>query len=145
MPKLQPYFAYGSNLNTKQFKARCPNSRYVGNAVLRNYEFIIASRGFATVIPCRGSRVEGCLCELTTADERTLDRCEGVKQGCYRKEYLPVQVGSKTIRALVYIDNDPALGSPEIGYVKKILLGAADRELSMAYQKKLFRILTGET
>jgi len=145
MPTLQLCFAYASNLNTKQFKQRCPHSRYVSKAVLLNYKVIIASRGYASVIRCAGSRVEGYLCELTTADERTLDRCEGVKQGCYRKEYLPVQVGSKTIRALVYIDNNSTRGVPKYFYVKKIILGAADRELSIAYQKKLFRILTGET
>ena len=114
-------------------------------AVLLNYKVIIASRGFASVIPCAGSRVEGYLCELTEKDETKLDRCEGVPDGCYRKEYLPVLVSSKTIRALVYIDNDPTRGVPKYSYIKKILLGAADRELSMAYQKKLFRILTGET
>ena len=78
MPKLIPYFAYGSNLNTKQFESRCPNSRFVSKAVLVDYKFIIASRSYASVVPSPGDRVEGALYELTTDDEDRLDPTIGV-------------------------------------------------------------------
>jgi len=142
MPKLNPYFAYGSNLNAKRFESRCPNSRFVRKAVLFNYEFIIASRGFASVIPSPGGRVEGALYKLTKADEKNLDKWEGVDKGLYRKENHPVKVGAKPITALVYIDNDPRPGVASEDYCEIILKGAADRKLSKAYQKKLLAIMT---
>ena len=77
MPRL--YFAYGSNLEPKQFGSRCPQSRVLGPATLAHHRFFITARGYASIEPSTGSRVHGVLAELTEADEASLDSFEGVR------------------------------------------------------------------
>ncbi|KAF5546635.1 hypothetical protein FPHYL_10437 [Fusarium phyllophilum] len=44
------YFAYGSNLSTKQMRRRCPYSTPVGLAYLKGWRWIINERGYANVV-----------------------------------------------------------------------------------------------
>ncbi len=77
------YFAYGSNLDERQMRARCPSAVIVGAAVLPNHD--LAFGGFshrwggavASVVRTRGSRVEGLLYALDDGDVAQLDRFEG--------------------------------------------------------------------
>ena len=34
------YIAYGSNLNVRQMKMRCPKARVIGTAEIRNFELL---------------------------------------------------------------------------------------------------------
>jgi cation transport regulator ChaC len=69
--------------------------------------------------------------ELTPRDERTLDRCEGVAAGIYRKEMLRVQPDDgREAMALVYVDNETQIGIPKEGYLERILEGARFHGLS---------------
>ncbi|KAI1828577.1 hypothetical protein F4861DRAFT_9826 [Xylaria intraflava] len=86
LPK-QLYFAYGSNLWLKQMAARCPNSHYIGRAVLPDYRWQINERGYANVVPASGFTVHGLVYELGTGDEPRLDKSEGVSSGAYSKAY----------------------------------------------------------
>ncbi len=76
------YFAYGSNLNQKQMKERCPDSKPLFTAVLPNYKLIFAgwSRqwrgGVASIKSYRGERVRGAIYEVTEACLQRLDRYE---------------------------------------------------------------------
>lgn len=77
------YFAYGSNLSTRQMRARCATARVEARAVLRHHA--LAFDGFsarwggpvATLAPVRGAEVEGLLYRLQPADLHSLDRHEG--------------------------------------------------------------------
>lgn len=77
------YFAYGSNLDRKQMRARCPDATPVGPAMLRGYRlaFAGASRrwegGVATLLPARGRNVSGVLYQLSEDSLAALDRIEG--------------------------------------------------------------------
>ena len=149
MPTLQLYFAYGSNMDPLQFFDRCKHSRYATTAVLRDYKFIITTtRGYASIIQCHGSQVEGVLYGLTEEDEDALDGNEGVNlvPARYTKEYLDVQVGTDSIEALVYVATDATEGpNPQRKrkpYAQTILNGAMRFALSDPYQRKLRRILT---
>ncbi|GAW12847.1 hypothetical protein ANO14919_022180 [Xylariales sp. No.14919] len=86
----QLYFAYGSNLWLKQMATRCPNSYYVGRAVLPDYRWLINERGFANIVPASGYTVHGLVYELGAGDEARLDRSEGVSKRAYSKDYLPL-------------------------------------------------------
>jgi len=88
----QYYFAYGSNLHLKQMASRCPGSKYIGRAILPHYRWQINQRGFANVVHSDGSWVEGLVYELSVADERQLDRSEGVAKECYSKAYETVEL-----------------------------------------------------
>jgi gamma-glutamylcyclotransferase len=84
------YFAYGSNLWLAQMATRCPNSIYVGRAILPDYRWHINERGFANVVPASGFTVHGMVYELRGDDEARLDRSEGVSSGAYSKAYKAV-------------------------------------------------------
>ncbi|KAF4957004.1 hypothetical protein FGADI_3416 [Fusarium gaditjirri] len=86
----QLYFAYGSNLWLQQMASRCPESYYVGRAVLLDHRWQINSRGFANVIPCSGYNVHGLVYQVSVDDEARLDRNEGVHSGAYTKSYHSV-------------------------------------------------------
>lgn len=71
------YFAYGSNMNLEQMKYRCPAAEVVENVRLENYRLAFRGRapgnGVATVLPEKGSYVEGVLWKITEACEKSLD------------------------------------------------------------------------
>ncbi|KAI3324706.1 hypothetical protein HD806DRAFT_493397 [Xylariaceae sp. AK1471] len=89
-PPRQLYFAYGSNLWLKQMAARCPNSYYLGRAILTDHCWQINERGYANIVPASGFTVHGLIYELGEGDEPCLDRSEGVSSGAYSKEYKSV-------------------------------------------------------
>lgn len=86
------YFAYGSNLHLKQMKRRCPNSKYIGHARLRNYRWQINERGYANVIEAEGHCVDGLVYEIDGRDEAKLDINEGVSKNAYTKHHMTVQL-----------------------------------------------------
>jgi hypothetical protein len=91
------YFGYGSNLWQEQMHNRCPTSRYLGIARLKNYKWIIYDRGYANIVEIvedeakakhdHSHEVWGLVYSLEPGDERRLDVNEGVPFA-YTKEYL---------------------------------------------------------
>ena len=79
------YFAYGSNLNLKQMKIRCPEFKHVKNITLDGYRLIF--RSVADIEKDPNSKVEGVIFMISKQDERNLDKHEGVPN-IYRKEYF---------------------------------------------------------
>ena len=54
------YIAYGSNLNIRQMRIRCPHARVIGTAVIHDYELLFkGSRtgAYLTIEPKEGSEV----------------------------------------------------------------------------------------
>ena len=88
------YFAYGSNMNLEQMKYRCPAAEVVENVRLEDYRLAFRGRapgnGVATVLPEKGSCVEGVLWKITEACEKSLDFYEGFPS-FYRKESIRVK------------------------------------------------------
>ena len=88
------YFAYGSNMNLEQMKYRCPAAEVVENVRLENYRLAFRGRapgnGVATVLPEKGSYVEGVLWKITEACEKNLDFYEGFPN-FYGKETIQVK------------------------------------------------------
>ena len=132
------YFAYGSNMDENQMAQRCPDSVLVGKAVLKDYAFCLDSEGVATIIPRRGSAVEGLVWNISPADEHRLDIREGVASGCYRKDSITVSMAGTPVNALVYISCRP-LTREKIrhGYLQKIIYAALDHRLSDEYIEML--------
>jgi hypothetical protein len=77
------YFAYGSNLDADQMRARCPGSRPLFRARLEDHrlDFTHLSRkwrgGAADVLPAPGERVWGVVYALSDDDWSRLDGFEG--------------------------------------------------------------------
>ena len=138
------YFAYGANMEQPRMAGRCPSAVIVNPAVLRDQRFQIGRHGYATVVPEPGAQVHGVLWMLTDADERELDRYEGVAEGLYAKarHRVHVQLGGVSgaidaVEALVYVAQDAARGRPRPGYLERIIACAERHGLPARYVAEL--------
>ncbi len=87
------YFAYGSNLAIAQMHQRCPESKFRGLGLLRDYKWIICERGYANICKTSksdgGHKVWGLIFSITDRDVALLDKYEGVPYA-YIKEDLEI-------------------------------------------------------
>ncbi|KAI8945411.1 hypothetical protein F4801DRAFT_594171 [Xylaria longipes] len=91
VPLTKLYFAYGDNLWLEQMAKRCPDSVYIGRAVLQDHYWHINRRGVAMIAPRSGFTVHGLVYEITDHDETRLDR-SGHVHGAYSKAYKRVNL-----------------------------------------------------
>lgn len=71
-------------------KQRCPDSLFIGLAVLKDWKWMINETGYANIVPSPGDEVYGSLCFLSGRDEAALDDSEGVPW-LYEKKYLKLR------------------------------------------------------
>jgi len=129
------YLAYGSNLNIRQMRTRCPSARIIGTAVIENYELLFKGSktgSYLTIEPKEGASVPVAVWSVTEDDERRLDSYEGFPSFYYKKELrLPIKgirTGAERIRAaFVYIMHEERpLGIPTPWYFDVCREGYAD-------------------
>ena len=75
--KKRYYIAYGSNLNVRQMRWRCPDARIIGTAELKDQRLIFKGSktgSFLSVEPCLGSTVPVAVWEVSPQDELALER-----------------------------------------------------------------------
>ena len=100
------YFAYGFNLNRKQMLERCPDSKPMFVATLRNYKlaFVGWSRqwrgGLASIKPFRGEKVLGAIYEVS---EQCLRRLDNFESGYNRMKITVFDEDGEPIEAITYI------------------------------------------
>ena len=66
------YVAYGSNLNVRQMKMRCPGATILGTAKLKDYELLFKGSktgSYLTIEKKEGSTVPVAIWEVTESDE----------------------------------------------------------------------------
>lgn len=133
---------------------RCPSSRYLGVALLRDWRWIINGRGYANVVPAPGDVVYGLAYGLSGADEARLDAYEGVPDA-YGKEVMEVEVWAGGGRApgreeegvvrsgLVYVDGERVgEGRAREEYVRRMNRGIEDavgRGVPVGYVRRVLR------
>lgn len=126
------YIAYGSNLNVKQMKMRCPGANILGTTKLKDYELLFKGSktgSYLTIEKKEGSTVPVVIWEVTESDEKSLDRYEGCPIFYYKKEmklqYKGIRTGKKrTVNAFVYIMHEEnPVGVPSIYYMKTCIDG----------------------
>ena len=130
------YVAYGSNLNLRQMRKRCPDATVWAAGWLRNWKLVYRKSGsgaYASIIRKKGCSVPVVLWSISPSDERNLDRYEG-----YPKYYGKQNVFVDTVRgkkkAMVYIMNRYAVpGVPSLYYIETVEEGYADNGLDLAY------------
>ncbi len=109
------YFAYGSNLNKKQMRERCPDSKPMFMARLPNYKLVFAgwSRqwrgGVASIKPFRGERVTGALYEVSEQCLRRLDKYES---GYNRLNVTVFDEDGDPIETITYIKSQQSEETP---------------------------------
>ena len=103
------YFAYGPNLNRKQMLERCPDSKPLFLATLRNYKLVFVgwSRqwrgGVVSIKSFRGERVLGAIYEISERDLRRLDKYEGYPGNYNRMKVTVFNEDGEPIEAITYI------------------------------------------
>jgi gamma-glutamylcyclotransferase (GGCT)/AIG2-like uncharacterized protein YtfP len=131
------YFAYGSNMDLMQMRDRCPRSEYVGNGKLSGFQFIINSRGVASIAVNSDRDVEGMMFEVTEACTVKLDRYEGVGEGYYEKCFVS-DCDSGVSGILAYVASDNVKGFvPRNGYFERIIASAIRTDFSVNYLEEL--------
>lgn len=132
------YFAYGSNMNLDQMEYRCPSAFVVENVRLEDYRLAFCGRnpdrGVATILPEKGSHVDGVLWKITDECEYSLDRYEGYPF-LYGKQSICVK-GKKggEYTCMVYVMNAPYKdypSNPSKFYLDGILEGCRQNKISV--------------
>lgn len=130
------YFAYGSNMNENQMAFRCPDAQVVGTVRLEGYRLTFAGngggRGVATILPEKGSYVDGVLWRISARDEQYLDRYEEFPL-LYGKETVSVRASDgKQIPVMAYTMNAPYRNTPALPsweYLNGIITGCWQHQI----------------
>jgi len=130
------YFAYASNLNRKQMRERCPDSKPVFVATLPNYKLVFAgwSRqwrgGKASIKLFRGERVSGAVYEVSERDLSRLDRYEGCPGNYNRLKVTVFDEDGRSVEAVTYIKSGQLEETqPSKEYLAVIQQGYRDWEI----------------
>jgi gamma-glutamylcyclotransferase (GGCT)/AIG2-like uncharacterized protein YtfP len=121
-PLTQTYFAYGSNLDAAQMRARCPSAKLLGAAILDGYRLGFAGQsaawggGVATVVRDGEGRVPGLLWALCDEDLERLDRFEGHPVAYERRRLLVSVADGARRRAHVYVKDAAEQSLPTEAY-----------------------------
>ena len=135
---MQPYFAYGSNLDVTQMTRRCPDATQPRPATLADHDWLINERGVATVEPLDGAQVHGVLWQVSDHDLTVLDSAEGVPVR-YRRDRMTVHTDEGPAEAWVYVDHRVEAGAPRPGYLERIIDGAVHHGLPPRWLEYLRR------
>ena len=122
------YFAYGSNLNRKQMKRRCKDSRFIKKIILNNYILTFRSKyGAADIEKKRGKKVYGALYNISKSDEKKLDIYEEYPK-LYKKMFF--KYNNKLVMSYI-MKKKTKRTPPTIYYLNIIRQGYRDCRISM--------------
>lgn len=143
------YFAYGSNMLTRRLRdaKRAPSAIAEGTGYVPGYRLTFdkvstgkqQSSGKCDMEATGDGtdRVYGILFSISKADEKSLDREEGLDRG-YRKDTIAVITDMGTKRAVVYIATQKDPGSrPYHWYKEFVVRGAEEHGLPDDYIERI--------
>ena len=120
------YFAFGSNLNQKQMKRRCKDSKYIGCYSLKNYKLVFRNYflggGVADIQKDKNSTVLGAIYKISKKDEKALDVYEDFPK-TYIKKYFKL-FGKKVM--FYYMPKKTMHVPPSKRYLNLIIQGYKD-------------------
>ena len=120
------YFAFGSNLNQKQMKKRCKDSKYIGCYSLKNYKLVFRNYylggGVADIQKDKNSTVLGAIYKISKKDEKELDVYEDYPR-TYIKKYFKL-LGKKVM--FYYMPKKTMHVPPSKRYINIIIQGYKD-------------------
>jgi len=124
------YFAYASNLNQKQMRERCPDSKPMFRATLPNYKLLFVgwSRelrgGKASIRLSRGDKVLGAIYEVS---ELCLKRLDKLESSYNRLKVTVFTEDGEPVEAITYIRAGQAEETkPSAEYLSVIQQGYRD-------------------
>ncbi|MFA6158035.1 MAG: gamma-glutamylcyclotransferase family protein [Candidatus Paceibacterota bacterium] len=142
------YFAYGSNMDEKQMRERCPDARFVSVARLDDFklDFTIHSPkrqcGCADVVFARGEKTYGILYEMSAADILRLDGFESVPTAYIRNTKGVKSADGKMHKAFVYeVADKKEFIAPSADYLNLILNAAQKHSFPKDYTQGLVTLI----
>ena len=152
MNKKKYYIAYGSNLNIRQMRYRCPGAKPIGISAIPDYELLYKGSktgAYLTIEPKKGGLVPVAVWEVTADDEKRLDTYEGYPNFYYKKEIrLPIRPANGKIRkvtAFVYIMHEERkLGIPSLAYIRTCEEGYRSFGFDVKYLDRAYQRSTKE-
>ena len=129
------YLAYGSNLNLKEMKHRCPFSKVVGTLYLSNFKlsFKGEENGFLTIEQKKGSIAPIGIFKVNKLFIKSLDKYEGYPY-LYDKKEIEFELNGKKVKGLIYIMNDEFdYVLPDYYYFKRCEVGYNDFNFDKSY------------
>ena len=130
------YIAYGSNLNFKLMKSRCPRAKPLfhlnGFRVNKLFGWKLVFNRYANIIKDNKSFVPIGLWRITKLCEKELDVYEDFPN-LYSKIYLKYN----SVKTMIYIMNSNKLLRPSDNYMKLIYQGYKDFGLEPDYLKNI--------
>ena len=148
------YFAYGSNVDGERVTAadRCPNARYIFNALLPGYRLVFSHRtesgsGAADLIHDSAGSDWGVVYDITDSDRKQLDSRDNFSHRSHRpKEVLVHPSGDKDQRVMVVtyslFDAAGEHQAPTRGYIDFMVRAARSRGFPAEYISKLAQTKT---
>lgn len=111
-------------------RSRCPNAKKIGSTVLENYRLVYKGvedgNAYLTIEETEGYTVPLGVFEVTKNDIESLDKYEGYPI-IYAKRYLPLKIGNKKIKALIYVMQEEfTYHIPTTKYINTCLQGYDD-------------------
>ncbi len=138
------YFAYGSNLNRKQMKFRCPGSKYIKNYYLKGYKLCFSwnkyrrdRTGAANIEKQKDPinymlyTVPGAIYEIKDKHRNKLRINEG-----YPKVYDEDSFTLDKKKVFFYIMKNFEPKRPTLEYAKKIIQGYKDGNLDIDFLRR---------
>ena len=128
------YIAYGSNMIESQMAVRCPGAKLIGTGYITGARLEFFLHATVEKTGDKRNRVPVAVWEISSADEKSLDRYEGYPH-YYTKETWTVHLDSGSeIEGMVYIMNTIRQSPPMNSYYQGI--AEAYRRLGLRSQIK---------
>ncbi|MDX1582226.1 MAG: gamma-glutamylcyclotransferase family protein [Thermoanaerobaculia bacterium] len=145
-------FAYGSNLDSKQMRRRCPSARIVSSARLPGHRLAFTrystnwSGGVADVVPDPESEVWGLVWRIASNEIEILDRYEIVPTG-YVRRLLPIATpGGVRRTAWTYqVARKATHVPPPTRYVDILLRACDDHGFPLSHRRAIEAAVGGST
>lgn len=142
------YFAYGSNMSTKQLTQRGikPKRSFIAELRAHTLEFNKLSNDGSTKVNIErnaSSKVLGVVFEISASDLAELDRYEGAPEH-YKRQTIRVRSEDNEVHnATTYVAVRKAQDlKPKAEYVRKIIEGAVEAGLPWSYIEPLHILLS---
>jgi gamma-glutamylcyclotransferase (GGCT)/AIG2-like uncharacterized protein YtfP len=135
------YFAFGSNMNSKQMENRCPGAIFISQARVNGWSYFINGNGYAGIEENLNSYTLGCVWKLSETHFKSLDEYEAVNEGYYHRtliqaSLLPSGIEKETV---VYLSNNRTYGKPSQHYQEEVVEGAKQLGLPNDYIQMLLK------
>lgn len=119
------YFAYGSNMDVQQMRARCPGAHALGPARLDGWRFFVNRRGTASIRPDAAHHVHGVVWRIQPQHKTTLDHFEGIRLRRYLVREVSMHHEHGLLRGFAYAGVSTGEGKPIRAYLEGVVIPAA--------------------